>query len=126
MPGPVNRLAVPVSGCGAPVSLRHDGATIGQGSRLRILPEEGLAVTLVGNGPGLEQVYRDLFSELFSELAGLAMPAWPERPEVAPDIDLTRYEGSYERLAVRYDLTANDDRLERALHDCRRSFANTH
>lgn len=90
----------------------HDGATIGQGSRLRILPEDGLAVTLVGNGPGLEQVYREMFSELFSELAGITMPSLPQRPEIAPDIDLTRYEGAYERLAVRYDLTANGGRLE--------------
>jgi hypothetical protein len=90
----------------------HDGATIGQGSRLRILPEEGVAVTLLGNGPGLEQVYRDLFSGLFSELAGIEMPSVPERPQVAPDVDLSLYEGAYERLAVRYELTANDDRLE--------------
>lgn len=89
----------------------HDGDTLGQHSQLRILPEEGLAVTLLSNGSGAREVYEDLFSYLFSEIAGIALPAQPTRPETPPDVDLTNYAGTYERLAVRYELDATDGEL---------------
>ncbi len=48
----------------------HDGNTIGQASFLRILPEEGLAVTLLTNGGNTHDLYVELFGEIFHELAG--------------------------------------------------------
>ncbi len=89
----------------------HDGDTLGQHSQLRVLPEEGLAVTLLSNGPGAREVYEDVFSEIFSELAGIDLPREPERPVTPPDVDLARYAGTYERLAVRYDLEVRDAEL---------------
>ena len=89
----------------------HDGDTLGQHSLLRILPEEGLAVTLLTNGPGAREVYQVLFSEIFEELAGVRVPAKPSRPTSPPDIDLSRYAGTYQRLAISYELEAKDGEL---------------
>ena len=61
----------------------HDGNTIGQAAFLRILPEQGLAVTLLTNGGNTRDLYEDLYRELFAELADVEMPhplAPPEEP----------------------------------------------
>jgi CubicO group peptidase (beta-lactamase class C family) len=89
----------------------HDGSTIGQASRLRIFPESDMAIGLLANGGDVEAVYRALFGELASELAGIAIPARLEAPATPPAIDLHRYAGSFERLAVRYDLAVEDGHL---------------
>jgi CubicO group peptidase (beta-lactamase class C family) len=90
----------------------HDGGTIGQSSRLRIVPDSDLAIALVANGgSGTQKVYEKLFGELVSELAGIAMPGPLQAPAEPPDVDLERFAGSYERLSVRYDLTPADGRL---------------
>ena len=89
----------------------HDGGTIGQSSRLRIVPDAGLAVALVANGGETQRVYQALFSELMSELAGIAMPAPLDVPAQPADVDLAPYAGAYERLSVRYDLTPEAGRL---------------
>ena len=52
----------------------HDGNTIGQAAFLRILPEHGLAVTLLTNGGHTRDLYEDLYREVFEELAGVEMP----------------------------------------------------
>jgi CubicO group peptidase (beta-lactamase class C family) len=90
----------------------HDGDTLGQHSLLRILPEAGLAVTLLTNGPGARDVYRDLFAEIFSEVAGVTMPpSTPPAPSEPPDLDLAAYAGHYERLAISYELEVDGDEL---------------
>jgi CubicO group peptidase (beta-lactamase class C family) len=89
----------------------HDGGTIGQSSVLRILPEANLAVTLLGCGGDVGSVYRTLFSEVLSEVAGVTVPPLPKAPETPPELDLSRYAGTYERLANRYDLQPEDGRL---------------
>ena len=48
----------------------HDGNTIGQAAFLRVLPDEGLAVTLLTNGGNTRDLYEDLYREIFAELAG--------------------------------------------------------
>ncbi len=59
----------------------HDGGTIGQSSRLRIVPDAGLAITLVANGGDTQRVYQAIFGELVSELAGITMPSpWRLQP----------------------------------------------
>ena len=76
----------------------HDGSTIGQASMLRILPEADIAMCLLVNGGDVEPVYRTIFGELASELAGIAMPPPLEAPATPPALDLDRYAGSFERL----------------------------
>jgi CubicO group peptidase (beta-lactamase class C family) len=89
----------------------HDGGTIGQSSRLRIVPDADLAICLVANGGETQRVYEVLFGELVAELAGLAMPRPLGPPSEPPDLDLERYAGSYRRLSVQYDLVPEDGRL---------------
>ena len=89
----------------------HDGDTIGQHSRMRILPEANLVVCLLANGSGVGPVFRTIFNEIFSELAGIRMPDRPVVPESPPDIDLSLFAGTYERLAIRYDLEPDDGKL---------------
>ena len=89
----------------------HDGGTIGQSSRLRIVPDADLAITLVANGGETQPVYQAIFGELMAELAGIAMPKPLEAPAQPPDVDLAAFAGSYQRLSVRYDLTPEDGRL---------------
>lgn len=90
----------------------HDGNTIGQASFLRIAPDADLAITMLTNGGPGNEVYRTLFSELFSDLAGITMPALPKAPDTPLELDLSKYAGTYERLAVKIELAAVDGRLE--------------
>ena len=89
----------------------HDGDVLGQHSMLRILPDDGVVVTLLTNATGGHQLYRVLFSEILSELAGVKVPPLPEPPAEPPDLDLADYAGSYERLNIRYDLAVGDGEL---------------
>ncbi|MFC0105450.1 serine hydrolase [Kibdelosporangium aridum] len=89
----------------------HDGNTIGQSAFLRILPSEGLAVTLLTNGGTAHALYEDLYREIFAELAGVAMPE-PLRPPAEPvTVDLERHVGTYERASVRMDVFTGEDGL---------------
>jgi CubicO group peptidase (beta-lactamase class C family) len=90
----------------------HDGGTIGQSSRLRIVPDADLAIALVANGgAGTQKVYEELFGELVDELAGITMPGPLQAPHQPPEVDLERFAGSYQRLSVRYDLAPDDGTL---------------
>ena len=90
----------------------HDGGTIGQSSRLRILPDANVAISLCANGgAGTQKVYEELFGELVDELAGVAMPGPLQAPADPPDVDLSKYAGSDQRLSVRYDLAPENGRL---------------
>nr|BFF17978.1 serine hydrolase [Promicromonospora thailandica] len=63
----------------------HDGNTIGQAAFLRVLPEEGLAVTLLTNGGHTRDLYEDLYREIFAELADVEMPRpWHRPPSRSP------------------------------------------
>ncbi len=63
--------------------LGHDGNTIGQAAFLRLLPEQGLAVTLLTNGGQTRDLYEDLLREVFEEVAGVRMPHPLTPPETA-------------------------------------------
>src|SRR5262249_47973461 len=86
----------------------HDGNTLGQAAFLRVLPDEGLAVTLLTNGGNTRDLYEDLYRELFSELAGVEMPRPLTPPEEPADVDVAPYLGRYERASVRIDVLEND------------------
>ncbi|GAA4533306.1 hypothetical protein GCM10023192_26550 [Amycolatopsis samaneae] len=82
----------------------HDGGTIGQAAFLRLLPEQGLAVTLLTNGGRAGELYADLYREIFAELAGVAMPAPLEPAATPPAVDHSAYLGTYERAATRIEV----------------------
>ena len=89
----------------------HDGSTIGQGAFLRIAPDAGVAITLLTNGGNARDLYQELFTELFAELAGIAMPPMPALPETPLEIDLTPYAGTYKRLGVELALVPDGGTL---------------
>jgi len=78
----------------------HDGSTFGQNAFLRVLPSQGLAVALLTNGGHAGDLYRDLYREVFAELADVTVADQLEPPEQAPEVKLARYVGSYERSSV--------------------------
>ncbi|WP_193614349.1 serine hydrolase [Nocardioides lijunqiniae] len=86
----------------------HDGNTIGQAAFLRILPEQGLAVTLLTNGGHTRDLYQDLYRELFAELAGVEM-AEPFVPLADAEVDITPYVGRYERHSVLTEILDGED-----------------
>ena len=85
----------------------HDGNTIGQAAFLRILPEQGLAVTLLTNGGNARDLYQDLYRELFHELAGVEMAA-PFVPPADLDVDIAPYVGTYQRHSVLMEVLDGD------------------
>jgi hypothetical protein len=86
----------------------HDGNTIGQAAFLRVLPEAGLAVTLLTNNDGSRDLYQALYREIFAELAGVEMPATIAPPEPAVDVDIAPFVGRYERSSVIMEVFEED------------------
>jgi hypothetical protein len=82
----------------------HDGNTLGQSAFLRMLPEQGLAVTLLTNVSSARDLYEDLFREIFDELAGVAMPHPLSPPETPPPVAEAPHVGTYERASIRLDV----------------------
>ncbi|WP_370948020.1 serine hydrolase [Amycolatopsis sp. cg5] len=89
----------------------HDGNTIGQSAFLRILPSHGLAVTMLTNGDGAADLYRELFGEIFTELADIRMPALLEPPADPSIVDSSRHFGLYERESAHVEIFAEGDRV---------------
>jgi hypothetical protein len=91
----------------------HDGSTLGQGGFLRVLPDEGLSVSLLTNGgKGPRDLFAELYAELFAELAGVRMPAWPEPTPGATIDDPARFTGRYAREGVEMTISEQPDGLE--------------
>jgi dipeptidyl aminopeptidase/acylaminoacyl peptidase/CubicO group peptidase (beta-lactamase class C family) len=89
----------------------HDGNTIGQTAFLRLLPSEGLAVTLLTNGGNGHGLYEDIYREIFAELAGVAK-AEPIKPPAEPvTVDLDRHVGTYERASSLIEVFQAEDGL---------------
>ncbi|WP_166353096.1 serine hydrolase [Phytoactinopolyspora limicola] len=83
----------------------HDGNTIGQSAFLRLLPEQGIAVTLLTNGGHTRDLYETLIREVFRELAGVEM-ATPLQPPAEPvEVDITPHVGTYERTSIRLEVS---------------------
>ena len=87
----------------------HDGNTIGQAAFLRVLPDEGLAVTLLTNGGNARDLYEELYREIFRELAGVEMPHPLEPPNEPVQVDVTPRLGTYERAGARLEVLADAD-----------------
>ncbi|GAA1011562.1 serine hydrolase [Acrocarpospora pleiomorpha] len=86
----------------------HDGNTIGQAAFLRLLPEQGLAVTLLTNGGNARDLYEELYREIFAELAGVAMPYPLSPPDQPVSADIGPHLGTYERAASRLEVFAGE------------------
>lgn len=87
----------------------HDGNTIGQSAFLRVLPDEGLAVTLLTNGGSAGDLYEDLYREIFAELADVDMPRPLSPPAEPVRVDASRHAGTYERASARLEVLVGDD-----------------
>jgi hypothetical protein len=87
----------------------HDGNTLGQAAFLRVLPDEGLAVTLLTNGGNTRDLYEDLYREIFSDLAGIEMPRPLEPPSEPVQVDIGSRLGTYERAGARLDVLAGSE-----------------
>jgi dipeptidyl aminopeptidase/acylaminoacyl peptidase/CubicO group peptidase (beta-lactamase class C family) len=96
----------------------HDGNTIGQAAFLRVLadpdnPGAGLAVTLLTNGGHARDMHYDLYTEIFAELAGVAMPPaiQPPAADKGPvDADIAPHLGRYERAGVLMEVLASTEK----------------
>jgi CubicO group peptidase (beta-lactamase class C family) len=88
----------------------HDGSTIGQQARLRILPDSNLAITMLANGGPRDSFYRKVFNEILTELGAVTIPDLP-KPDPTLSLDLSKYEGAYERLGARYEVEAEGGKL---------------
>jgi dipeptidyl aminopeptidase/acylaminoacyl peptidase/CubicO group peptidase (beta-lactamase class C family) len=84
----------------------HDGNTLGQAAFLRVLPDEGLAVTLLTNGGNTRDLYEDLYREIFLELAGVEMPRPLTPPSEPVQVDVGPHLGAYERAGARLEVLA--------------------
>ncbi len=93
----------------------HDGGTIGQASFLRILPEDGLAVSLLTNGGNTAAFSRRILGDVFGVLADIALPPLPE-PTKGLELDPAPYLGSYQKLSARIDVELIDGQLCATTH----------
>ena len=73
----------------------HDGNTIGQSAFLRLVPEAGVAVTVLTNGGRAGMLFRDVVGHVLRELSGRDLPAEPVPPADPPRVDASRYVGEY-------------------------------
>jgi len=89
----------------------HDGATLGQHAYLRLAPDEGLAVAVLTNGGNAGDLSQEVFTELFEELAGIAVPAKAEPVEGERIVDPERYVARFRRAARDTDVYLDGERL---------------
>jgi CubicO group peptidase (beta-lactamase class C family) len=96
---------------GMPELMGHGGDLLGNHARMWICPDRRLAVVLLINGDGVDVVAEPLFREVLGEV-GVTLPPLPEPPATPPQIDLDRFAGTYETVAVRLTFTPAGDRLK--------------
>jgi dipeptidyl aminopeptidase/acylaminoacyl peptidase/CubicO group peptidase (beta-lactamase class C family) len=90
----------------------HDGNTLGQAAFLRVLPDGhggGLAVVLLTNGGHTRDLFEDLYSEIFAELANVELPERFAPPAEPAEVDITPFVGRYERTSVVVEIEAGPD-----------------
>jgi CubicO group peptidase (beta-lactamase class C family) len=87
----------------------HDGNTIGQSAFLRLLPDEGVAVALLTNGGSPNDLYEDLYREIFAELADVDMPRPLSPPAEPVQADAHHHAGTYERAGARLEVLVGED-----------------
>jgi CubicO group peptidase (beta-lactamase class C family) len=88
----------------------HDGSTVGQSARLRILPASNIAISMLANGGPRDSFYKKVFNEILAELGAVTIPDLP-KPDPTLSLDLSKYEGAYERPGARYEVEAECGKL---------------
>jgi CubicO group peptidase (beta-lactamase class C family) len=91
----------------------HDGSTVGQSARLRILPDSNIAIAMLANGGPRDSFYRKVFNEILADLGAVTIPDLP-KPDPTLKLDPSRYEGAYARPGARYEVEAAGGRLHLA------------
>ncbi|WBQ07529.1 serine hydrolase domain-containing protein [Kribbella sp. CA-293567] len=87
----------------------HDGGTIGQSAFLRIVPEHGLAVTVLTNGGDAIELYKAVMGHLVEELAGLDLPALPTPPAEPVPMNTDRFLGTYSCDVADFTVRQDDE-----------------
>jgi CubicO group peptidase (beta-lactamase class C family) len=78
------------------VVVGHDGNTIGQSAFLRLVPDAGVAVTVLTNGGRAGQLFREVVGHALQELTGRDLPDEPVPPAQPSTVDTSRFVGRYE------------------------------
>ncbi|MBF4767968.1 beta-lactamase family protein [Nocardioides agariphilus] len=90
--------------------LAHDGGTVGQIAKLRLLPDRGFALCLLTNSDNGEALAERLLPEVLAELAGVTAPDLPV-PDPAIEVSgLERHVGRYSRRGVDFDVEQDAER----------------
>jgi CubicO group peptidase (beta-lactamase class C family) len=101
-------------GAGGTRLIGHDGNTVGQSAFLRLLPDHDLAVGLLTNGGHTRDLYeslvREVVREVVRDLTGVELTAPVVPPQPPPRVDVTPYEGTYERTGVRLEVRDGGER----------------
>lgn len=87
-----------------------DGSTVGQSARLRILPDSNIALSMLANAGPRDSFYRKVFNEILADLGAVTIPDLP-KPDLTLSLDVSRYEGAYERPGTRYEVAAEGGKL---------------
>jgi CubicO group peptidase (beta-lactamase class C family) len=90
----------------------HDGSTIGQNARMRILPDDDLALVLLSNGDPREGLHRQVFNLILTQLGTATIPPLPIPGGPTLALDPARYIGVYERPGTRFEVTAEHGSLQ--------------
>ncbi|WP_395245047.1 serine hydrolase domain-containing protein [Agromyces sp. MMS24-K17] len=109
--GPEWALGLVVCDWGGRTVFAHDGSTIGQNARLRILPDDDLALALLTCGGQRDSLYREVFDVLLAELGLDGIPPLPS-PDPALVLDPARYVGVYTRPGTAFEVTADGRGLQ--------------
>jgi len=88
----------------------HDGSTVGQSARLRILPDSNLALSMLANGGPRDSFYKKVFNAILADLGAATIPDLP-KPDPTLSLDLPKYEGAYERPGASYEVEAEGGKL---------------
>jgi CubicO group peptidase (beta-lactamase class C family) len=92
----------------------HDGVTIGQKAFLRIAPDSDVAVVLLTNGGGAEDLYLDIVGGLFDQLCGITVPRFDPGDGAGTDgvgTDGAENAGLYEVGELTVEITGGSGRL---------------
>ena len=108
--GPWWALGLIVCDWSGEIAYAHDGSTIGQNARLRILPDSNIAISMMTNGGPRESFYKKVFNEILSNLGATTIPDLPT-PDPKIKLELSRYAGVYGRPGVRYEVEPSGDEL---------------
>jgi CubicO group peptidase (beta-lactamase class C family) len=77
----------------------HDGSTLGQGAFLRMVPDRGVAVSLLTNGGGIGDLGDALLRDVLRQTADVELPARVEPVDGASGGDRSTQIGTYVRAA---------------------------